>query len=56
MQTWYITAATGGLGLALAKKVLDNGDRLAATSRTKAKLEQIFGKESEYFFALRAKL
>ncbi|XZF15698.1 SDR family NAD(P)-dependent oxidoreductase [Chitinophagaceae bacterium MMS25-I14] len=32
-KVWYVTGASQGLGLALVKKLLDNGYRVAATSR-----------------------
>ena len=51
-QTWLITATTGGLGLALAKHLLDKGEYVAGTSRSKARLESILGKESEHWLPL----
>ena len=38
-QVWYITGASGGLGLELAKYLLEKGDKVAATSRKLANLE-----------------
>src|ERR1700716_2894416 len=32
-KVWYITGASQGLGLTLVKKLLENGYRVAATSR-----------------------
>ncbi len=32
-KVWYITGASQGLGLALVKKLLEGGYRVAATSR-----------------------
>jgi len=38
MKVWFITGASKGLGLALTKQVLKNGDKVAATSRRIADL------------------
>jgi NAD(P)-dependent dehydrogenase (short-subunit alcohol dehydrogenase family) len=38
MKVWFITGASKGLGLALTKQVLKNGDKVAATSRRLADL------------------
>ena len=51
-QVWYITGASGGLGLELAKYLLEKGDKVAATSRKLANLEDKLGKESENFLPL----
>lgn len=51
-QVWYITGASGGLGLELAKFLLEKGDKVAATSRKLANLEDKLGKESENFLPL----
>ena len=53
-QVWYITGASGGLGFALAKYLLEKGDKVAVTSRKKANLEKKFGElaKSENFLAL----
>ena len=32
-KVWYVTGASQGLGLTLVKKLLENGYRVAATSR-----------------------
>lgn len=39
-KVWYITGASKGLGLALVKKLLDRGYRVAATSRHIEELKQ----------------
>ncbi|EGG25129.1 short-chain dehydrogenase/reductase family protein [Cavenderia fasciculata] len=39
-QVWYITGATGGLGLALAEKVLSAGHKVAGTTRDLQKFEK----------------
>ena len=51
-QVWYITGASGGLGLALAKYLLQKGDKVAATSRKLSSIEKKLGKESENFLPL----
>ncbi len=38
-QTWFITGASSGLGAALAKAVLQAGDRVAATARERVRLD-----------------
>lgn len=45
-QVWFITGASNGFGLTLAKQLLDNGYRVAATSRDKASIEEKIGKTS----------
>ena len=39
-KVWYVTGASQGLGLTLVKKLLDNGYRVAATSRDAHALSQ----------------
>ena len=51
-QIWYITGASGGLGFALAKYLLEKGDKVAGTSRSLKNIESKFGKESEHFLPL----
>lgn len=43
-KVWFITGASKGLGLALAKLLLSNGNKVAATSRSAADIEQKIGK------------
>ncbi len=52
-QVWYITGASGGLGFALAKYLLQKGDCVAVTSRQKG-IEEKFKKwaTSENFLPL----
>jgi NAD(P)-dependent dehydrogenase (short-subunit alcohol dehydrogenase family) len=42
-KVWYVTGASQGLGLTLIKKLLDNGYRVAATSRNAHTLSQAVG-------------
>lgn len=42
-QVWYVTGASKGLGLALVKKLLSEGYRVAATSRNISSLAQAVG-------------
>ena len=51
-QIWYITGASGGLGLELTKYLLAKGDKVAATSRKLSNMESKLGKESENFLPL----
>lgn len=43
-QVWFITGASNGFGLTLAKQLLDNGYKVAATSRDKTSIEEKIGK------------
>ncbi len=43
LKVWYITGASQGLGLTLVRKLLDNGYRVAATSRDAEKLKEAVG-------------
>ncbi|HTR29546.1 MAG TPA: SDR family NAD(P)-dependent oxidoreductase [Puia sp.] len=42
-KVWYVTGASGGLGLSLVKKLLAAGYRVAATSRSANELQQAVG-------------
>jgi NAD(P)-dependent dehydrogenase (short-subunit alcohol dehydrogenase family) len=42
-KVWYVTGASRGLGLALVKKLLDSGYRVAATSRNAQTLKDAVG-------------
>jgi short-subunit dehydrogenase len=42
-NVWYVTGASQGLGLTLVKKLLDNGYRVAATSRNAQTLKDAVG-------------
>lgn len=51
-KVWFITGASKGLGLELAKKLLAEGFKVAATSRNEASLINKLGNASEKFFPL----
>ncbi|WP_427872301.1 oxidoreductase [Flavobacterium sp. MMS24-S5] len=51
-KVWFITGASKGLGLELAKKLLAEGFKVAATSRNEASLSATLGKASENFLPL----
>ena len=55
-QVWYITGASKGLGLALAKKLLSEGYKVAATSRNKHELESAVGTKDSTFLPLAVNL
>ena len=50
-KVWYITGASKGLGLALAKQLLSEGKKVAATSRSIEDLKKAVG-ENENFLPL----
>ena len=51
-KVWFITGASKGLGLELAKKLLAQGYKVAATSRSEDSLVQALGNPSEKFLPL----
>lgn len=55
-QTWFITGASRGLGLELARQLLRQGHRVAATSRDVAGLRSAVGADSAGFLPLGADL
>lgn len=55
-KVWFVTGASKGLGLALAKKLLEQGYRVVATSRTLQSLHSEIGEQSEYFLPLEVSL
>jgi NAD(P)-dependent dehydrogenase (short-subunit alcohol dehydrogenase family) len=56
-NVWFITGASKGLGLALVKRLLENGYCVAATSRSRSQLESAIGMAgNENFLALEADL
>lgn len=55
-NVWFITGAARGIGLSLARQALAQGDRVAATSRTLACLNKIFGNDNPKLLALEVDL
>jgi len=51
-KVWFITGASKGIGLELAKKLLAEGYKVAATSRIEASLIKELGNTSESFLPL----
>lgn len=51
-KVWFITGASKGIGLLLAQKLLAQGQRVAATSRSEAGLIKVLGSPSENFLPL----
>ncbi len=51
-QVWFITGASQGFGLELVKQLLQQGHRVAATSRDVAELRRAVGPESADFLPL----
>ena len=51
-KIWFITGASRGFGLELAKLLLANGHRVAATTRRLARLELALGRENDRFLPL----
>ena len=51
-KVWFITGASKGLGLELAKKLLAEGFKVAATSRSESSLIKELGNSSENFLPL----
>lgn len=49
---WVVTGTTTGVGYVLVRRLLDEGFRVAATSRNRARLTELFGPESERFLPL----
>lgn len=55
-KVWFVTGASKGLGLTLVKKLLANGYRVAATSRTVQSLVKEVGDTSDAFLPLEMNL
>lgn len=51
-NVWFITGASKGLGLVLARQLLERGHRVAATSRTVSELTKQLGETSKQFLPL----
>ena len=55
-KVWFVTGASKGLGLALVKKLLAQGYRVAATSRNKEGFDQAVDASSDEFLPLNMSL
>jgi len=55
-KVWFVTGASKGLGLALVKKLLQQGYRVAATSRNRESLAAAVGTHDENFLPLQVDL
>src|SRR5436853_7020055 len=56
-KVWFVTGASQGLGLVLVKKLLENGYRVAATSRDAHTLSQAVGLiDKDHFLPLAVNL
>ncbi len=55
-KVWFITGASKGLGLTLAKKLLSQGYRVAGTSRNMASLTKVLGSQYASFLPLQVDL
>ncbi len=55
-KVWFVTGASKGLGLALTRKLLEGGYRVAATSRRQSALHEGAGPPSENFLPLEVNL
>lgn len=55
-KVWFITGASKGLGLSLAKTVLAEGHSVAATSRQVSELQKVIGNENSTFIPLEVDL
>jgi NAD(P)-dependent dehydrogenase (short-subunit alcohol dehydrogenase family) len=55
-KVWFVTGASKGIGLILAKKLLAQGKKVAATSRTKKALIEAIGGTSANFLPLEVDL
>ncbi|REK74817.1 oxidoreductase [Paenibacillus paeoniae] len=47
-KIWFVTGASKGMGLTLVRKLLEQGYKVAATSRTKADLEKVVGSHDRF--------
>lgn len=55
-KVWFVTGASKGLGLTLVKQLLNNGSKVAATSRNIADLQKAVGITSDLFLPLAVNL
>lgn len=51
-NVWFVTGASKGLGLSLVKQLINQGHRVAATSRNLKDLQQAVGPQSDGFLPL----
>jgi NAD(P)-dependent dehydrogenase (short-subunit alcohol dehydrogenase family) len=51
-KVWFVTGASKGLGLALVKQLLRNGNQVAATSRKIDDLRKAVGEDTKGFLPL----
>jgi NAD(P)-dependent dehydrogenase (short-subunit alcohol dehydrogenase family) len=56
LKTWFITGASRGFGLELTRQLLEQGHRVAATSRDVAELRRAAGADSDRFLPLAVEL
>jgi NAD(P)-dependent dehydrogenase (short-subunit alcohol dehydrogenase family) len=52
MKTWFVTGASKGLGFELVRKLLQNGSKVVATSRSVGKLEELRHQYPDSFLPL----
>ena len=55
-KVWFVTGASKGLGLTLVKRLLEQGQRVVATSRNAADLKTAVGYDGENFLPLAVNL
>ncbi|CAJ0680041.1 MULTISPECIES: SDR family oxidoreductase [Ralstonia] len=55
-RTWFVTGASKGVGRKLVTHLLEQGHRVAATSRAAASLTDVFGRASDRFLPLEVDL
>ncbi len=55
-KVWFITGASKGFGLSLTKQLLNAGQKVAATSRNIAELNEAVGVTSDDFLPLQVDL
>lgn len=51
-RTWFVTGASRGLGAAIVQTVLDAGDRVVATARSRDSLIRTFGPDSDRLLSI----
>jgi len=53
-KVWFITGASKGIGLEVARMILENGDMVVATSRSLEELMKNIGPETDCFLPMKA--